>query len=66
MTRIFKYAAMDYFAFMQAYSDIWRIPVIEQAERIASVFAGDFNQISAAIPLSGTVKAVGEYVPEIE
>ena len=66
LARVFQYAALDYVGAIN-FETAFSIPVIDHAERLASlVFSGQLDQIPKMLPLSGTVRAISEVIPETE
>ena len=66
--RIIKYAAMDYLLFnpMAIAETVAAVPSIEQAKRISNIFIGDFSKLDKSLPLSTSINAIGELIPESE
>lgn len=66
--RIFKYAALDFLVWnpLNFAETLSSIPTLEQAERLAGIFVGDFSGVERSLPLSTTVRSFTEVLSDNE
>lgn len=66
--KVFKYAALDYVIWnpLSFAESLSAIPTLEQAQRMAGIFVGDFSGVERSLPLSTTVRSFAEVLTDEE